>query len=57
MRKLDLAQRKSSNNHKINDPVLLHYDKKMEYSLPKIRLDALTKKRTQIEYVNDFEAK
>lgn len=58
MRKLDLAQRKSSNHHKIKDPVLLHYDKKMEYSLPKIRLDAITtKKRTQIEYTNDFEAK
>jgi hypothetical protein len=55
MRKLDLAQRKGSNREKKNDPVLSHYDKKMEYSLPKIRLDAISKKRTQIEYTSEFE--
>lgn len=57
MRKLDLAQRKGSNRDKTNDPVVSHYDKKMEYALPKIRLDAISKKRTQIEYTNEFEAK
>jgi hypothetical protein len=55
MRKLDLAQRKGSNREKKNDPVLSHYDKKMEYSLPKIRLDTISKKRTQIEYTSEFE--
>lgn len=57
MRKLDLAQRKGSNKDKGNDPVVSYFDKKMEYSLPKIRLDAISKKRTQIEYTNDFEKK
>lgn len=57
MRKLDLAQRKSSNKAKVNDPVVSFFDKKMDYSLPKIRLDAISKKRTQIEYTNDFEKK
>lgn len=57
MRKLDLAQRKGSNKEKLNDPVVSFFDKKMEYSLPKIRLDAISKKRTQIEYTNDFEKK
>ena len=57
MRKLDLAQRKGSNRDRVNDPVVSHYDKKMDYSLPKIRLDATSKKRTQIEYTNDFESK
>lgn len=56
MRKLDLAQRKGSNRDKKNDPILSHYDK-MEYSLPKIRLDAISKKKTQIEYTNEFEKK
>lgn len=56
MRKLDLAQRKSSQNKKV-DAVLSHYDRKMEYALPKIRLDTLTKKRTQIDYASDFEEK
>lgn len=57
MRKLDLAQRKGSNREKTNDPVVSHYDKKMDYALPKIRLDATSKKRTQIDYTNEFEAK
>jgi hypothetical protein len=57
MRKLDLAQRKGSNSDKKNDPILTHYDKKMEYSFPKIRLDAISKKRTQIEYTSEFEKK
>lgn len=57
MRKLDLAQRKSSNREKANDPVLTHYDRKMEYSLPKIRLDAGSKKRSQVEYTKNFDAK
>lgn len=56
MRKLDLEQRKGTNRDKRNDPILSHYDK-MEYSLPKIRLDAFTKKRTQIEYTSEFEKK
>lgn len=55
MRKLDLAQRKNLMRDKKDDPVLAHYDKKLEYSFPKIRLDALSKKRTQIEYESDFE--
>lgn len=55
MRKLDLAQRKGANNNKKNDPVLSHYDR---YSLPKIRLDAVSKNRTsQIEYTSEFEKK
>lgn len=57
MRKLDLAQRKGSNRDQTKDPVVSHYDKKMEYALPKIRLDAISKKRTQIEYTSEFEAK
>jgi hypothetical protein len=57
MRKLDLAQRKGSNREKVNDPVVSHYDRKMDYALPKIRLDAISKKRTQIEYTNEFETK
>lgn len=57
MRKLDLAQRRGSNRHKVNDPVVSHYDRKTSYALPKIRLDAITKKRTQIEYTSDFETK
>lgn len=57
MRKLDLAQRRGSNRDKTNDPVLSHYDRKVEYSIPKIRLDAVSKKRTQIEYMNEFESK
>ena len=57
MRKLDLAQRKGSNKAKVNDPVVSFFDKKMDYSLPKIRLDAISKKRTHIEYTNDFEKK
>lgn len=57
MRKLDLAQRRDSNREKVNDPVVKHYDKKMEYTLPKLRLDATSKKRTQIEYTSEFEAK
>lgn len=57
MRKLDLAQRKGSNSDKQNDPILTHYDKKMEFSFPKIRLDAISKKRTQIEYTSEFEEK
>ncbi|CRK86444.1 CLUMA_CG000111, isoform A, partial [Clunio marinus] len=57
MRKLDLAQHKSLNQNKINDPVMFHFEKKFEYSIPKIRLDAFSKKRTQIEYTNNFEKK
>lgn len=56
MRKLDLAQRRGSNRERVNDPVVSHYDKKTEHSLPKIRLDAISKKRTQFEYTNQFEA-
>lgn len=57
MRKLDLAQRRGSNKDKVNDPVVSHYDKKTEYALPKIRIDATSKKRTQFGYTNEFEAK
>jgi hypothetical protein len=59
MRKLDLAQRKDHNmrDKTKNDPVLAHYDRKTEYSLPRIRLDAISKKRTQIEYSNEFESR
>lgn len=55
MRKLDLAQRKNMMRDKKDDPVLAHYDKKLEYSFPKIRLDPTSQKRTQIEYANEFE--
>lgn len=54
MRKLDLAQRKVHMNDK-RDPVLDHFDKKIDYSLPKIRVDTTSKKRTQIDYTNEFE--
>ena len=60
MRKLDLAQRKGSNYEtKKNDLILTHYDRKMEHSFPKIRLDldSISKKRTQIEYTSEFEKK
>jgi hypothetical protein len=57
MRRISLAQRKGSNHNNKNDPVQSHYDRKIEYSLPKIRLDAISKKRTQIEYTSDFEKK
>lgn len=54
MRKLDLSQRKVSMHDK-RDPVIDHFDKKIDYSLPKIRVDAMSKKRTQIDYTSDFE--
>ncbi|KAG5679259.1 hypothetical protein PVAND_008839 [Polypedilum vanderplanki] len=57
MRKLDLAQRKDQMRNKKDDPVVAHYDKKTEYSFPKIRLDAISKKRTQIEYSNELESR
>jgi hypothetical protein len=57
MRKLDLAQRKGANRHKVSDPVISHYDRKMDFSLPKIRLDAISKRRTQIEYSSEFQEK
>ena len=57
MRKLDLAQRKVSSNYKKDDPVIAHYDKKVDFTLPKIRLDMINKKRANIEYTNEFEAK
>ena len=53
MRKLDLAQRKGFMHDK-KDPVLDHFDRKIDYSLPKIRVDTVSKKRTQIDYTSDF---
>lgn len=57
MRKLDLNQRKGTNRHKVSDPVIAHYDRKMDFALPRIRLDAISKKRTQIEYTSEFQEK
>lgn len=57
MRKLDLAQRKDQMRDKKDDPVVAHYDRKIEYSFPKIRLDAISRKRTQIEYSSEFESR
>jgi hypothetical protein len=57
MRKLDLAQRRDQMRDKKDDPVLAHYDRKTDFSFPKIRLDAISKKRTQIEYVSEFESR
>ncbi|CAO1319949.1 unnamed protein product [Diamesa serratosioi] len=56
MRKLDLSQKKNGIiKVKKDDPVLAHYDRKMDYVLPKIRLDALSKRKNMIEYTNEFE--
>lgn len=54
MRKLDLAQRKASKLYKDDHPVL---DRKIDYALPKIRVDAISKKRTQVDYSADFESR
>lgn len=56
MRKLDLSQKKNGIiKVKKDDPVLAHYDRKMDYALPKIRLDAISKRKNMIEYTNEFE--
>jgi hypothetical protein len=57
MRKLDLAQRRESMRNK-KDPVLDHcLDKKIDYSFPKLRVEAAGKKRSQIDYTSEFETK
>jgi hypothetical protein len=50
-----LANKQRSFKYKSDDVVLQHYDKKVEYTLPKLRLDVITKKRAAIEYSNEFE--
>lgn len=56
MRKLDLSQKRNGIiKVKKDDPVLAHYDRKMDYVLPKIRLDAISKRKNMIEYTNEFE--
>lgn len=57
MRKLDLAQRKDSMGEKKTDVVLNHFDRKNNYSFPKIIVDVTGKKPHQIEYNDQLENK
>jgi hypothetical protein len=56
MRKIDLSQRKEAMGNLKDDPVLLHYDKKSDYTIPKIQMKKLTKfkKLIQTEHSNGF---
>ena len=55
MRKLDLKQKQRLFKNKKEDAVVAHYDKKMEFAIPKLRLDLVSKRRNNIEYTNEFE--
>jgi len=56
MRKIDLSQRKEAMSTLKDDPVLLHYDKKSDYTIPKIQMKKPNKlkKLIQIEDSNGF---
>ena len=55
MRKLDFKQKQLYFKNKKEDAVVAHYDRKMEFALPKLRFDFVSKKRNNIEYTNEFE--
>lgn len=56
MRKIDLSQRKEAMSILKDDPVLLHYDKKSDYTIPKVQMKKTNKlkKLIQIEHSNGF---
>lgn len=56
MRKIDLAKRKEAMKDIKDDPILVHYDKRSDYTIPKIQVGMNKgKKRAQIEYSNEFK--
>ena len=55
MRKLELKQKQLLFKHKKEDAVVAHYDRKIEFALPKLRIDLGSKRRNNIEYTNEFE--
>ena len=54
MRKIDLSQRKDAMRDVKNDPVLLHYDKKSDYAIPKIQMKKVSKLKNQIQIENSI---
>ncbi|CAG9799198.1 unnamed protein product [Chironomus riparius] len=54
MRKIDISQRKDTMRDLKNDPVLLHYDKKSDYAIPKIQMKKVTNLKKQIQIENSI---
>lgn len=52
MRKIDLSQRKEAKLNLKDDPLLLHYDKKLDYKIPKIQLKKGNKLKKQYQIEN-----
>lgn len=50
-----LANKQRNLTCKKDDVILQHYDKKVEYALPKLKLDVITKHRSTFEYSTEFE--
>lgn len=56
MRKLDLAQRKDSMMRERRTDVA-HFERKYDFSFPKIDLDLIRKKPYFVEYTKKFETR
>lgn len=50
-----MANKQRNLTCKKDDVLLQHYDKKVDYTFPKLKLDAITKHRSSFEYSAEFE--